>query len=326
VRFNPLPRNFKLAKPIGQESYKPEALMELEATGHLIGTRKYDGHKLIAEVCEDRRVRLYRSGMDQVDNRLDYIRQEIADLGLPSCTVLVGELVVERDGPYSSRVEDLGAVTTVLGGSPATAKAALAQGPLPAFRVFNMLEGPKLAARPYIETLPRLHRLLDRWAYVQAVDEVVGGFASMQEAAHDGDWEGLVLYDSAYRLTWRLGSTEPRPKGCYKLKPVNEDDFIVFARHRRFNADGGLKDVLLLQWDPMERKLMECTRLGAFDAATRAVLAAPGWDLKVMQARYVRRYPKSGKLREPAFMRLRDDKDPDACIAPRTWPEAEFIR
>jgi len=323
VRFDPLPRNLVLAKPIGQESYKPEVLTDLESAGHLIGTRKRDGHKLLAEVCEGKRIRLYRSGMNQVDGRLDYLRQEIADLGLAPGTVLVGELVVERG---ADRTEDLGAVTTVLGGALPTAKQALAQGLLPAFVVFNILEGPKLTARPYGEALPRLHRLLDGGSYVVAVEEVLGGFASMQEASRDGGWEGLVLYDSAYRLTWRLGSTEPRPKGCYKLKPVNEDDFIVFARHRRFNADGTLKDVLLLQWDPTERKLMECTHLGTFNAETRALLAAEGWSVKVLQVRYVRRYPKSGKLREPAFMRFRDDKNPDACIAPRSWPEAEHIR
>lgn len=323
MRFDPLPRNLVLAKPVGQESYNAEVLTDLESAGHLIGTRKRDGHKLLAEVCESKRIRLYRSGMDQVDGRLDYLRQEIASLGLPPGTVLVGELVVERGAGHA---EDLGAVTTILGGALPTAKQALAQGLLPTFVVFNALAGPKLAARPYGETLPWLHRLLDGGAYVVAVEEVLGGFASMQEASRDGDWEGLVLYDSAYRLTWRLGSTEPRPKGCYKLKPVNEDDFIVFARHRRFNADGTLKDVLLLQWDPERRKLMECTRLGSFNAGTRALLAADGWDLKVMQARYVRRYPKSGKLREPAFMRLRDDKNPDACIAPRSWPEAEYIK
>ena len=69
----------------------------------------------------------------------------------------------------------------------------------------------------------------------------------MKEISTDEGWEGLVLYDSSYRLTWRQGKTEPRPAGCYKLKPVNEDDFIVDAKLRRFNDDGTLRDITLLQ-------------------------------------------------------------------------------
>jgi len=325
VHHNPLPKDFVLAKPIGQESYKPAVLTELEARGALIGTRKRDGHKLIAEVCAEGRVRLYRSGMHEVDHRLDYIRQEILRLRLEPGTVLVGELVVER-GSGRKRVEDLGAVTSVLGGSYATAQQALGRGPLPSLVVFNMLQGHNLQAMPYIGTLRWLRKYLDNNSYVIPVEEVLGGLASMKAISNDEEWEGLVLYDSAYRLTWRLGKTEPRPAGCYKLKPVNEDDFIVFAKDRRFNDDGTLRDVRLLQWDAAQRKLFDCGHYGTFDAATRKVLSARGWSLKVVQMRFVRRYAKSGKLREPAFMRFRDDKDPDACIAPRSWSEAEFIR
>lgn len=322
---NPLPRDFVVAKPIGQESYKPEVLTTLEKRGALIGTRKRDGHKLIAEVCEEKRVRLYRSGMQEVDHRLDYIREEIRGLHLEPGTVLVGELVVER-GAGRKLAEDLGGVTSVLGGSFATAQQALGRGPLPTLYVFNALHGYELKAKPYLDTLSWLRHRLDDGRYVVPVEEVLGGLSSMKDVSNDEAWEGLVLYDSSYRLTWRLGKTEPRPAGCYKLKPVNEDDFIIFSRERRFNENGSLRDVRLLQWDAAERKLFDCGRYGTFDAATRKVFSARGWDIKVVQMRFVRRYAKSGKLREPAFMRFRDDKDGDACIAPRSWPEAEFLR
>lgn len=329
MRRDPLPSDFVVAKPIGQDSYSPDRLDELQASGRLIGTRKRDGHKVLVEVC-DEKIRLYSSGMHEIDHRLNYIRDEVRRARFPKGTVLVSELVVERTRERmfneNCAYDDVGAVTTILGSSFANAQDALGRGPLPRLIVFNALFGPRLETESYVDTLDLLSDRLFGGRYLRLIEHLPLKLERMREWSLFHEWEGLVFYDADYRLTWRQGKTEPRPKGCYKWKPIREDDFIVMANGRRFNPDGSLRDVTLLQWDPVIQKHINCTRLGSFDAETRAVLAANDWSLKVMQVRFTNRYPKSGKLREPVFMRFRDDKGVDACVAPQTWPEVEIVR
>lgn len=329
MHLDPLADNFVVAKPIDQYVYKLATLRELQERGALIGTRKRDGHKIIAEVCADNRIRLYHSGMQEIDHRLDYIREEIRTLRLPKGTLLIGELVIERCA-NGKVFDDLGAVTSLLNSSFKSAQHLLAQGTLPALFVFQALHletgGVQWVSRPYLQTLRWLQNLLWEGRYVLAIDEVSGSLSVMQEKMFREGWEGLVLYDATYRLTYRHGGDTPRPKGCYKLKPIKEDDFFIRADGRRFREDGVLKDVLLLQWaSPEKRQLLNCGRLGAFTVATREALATMV-DPKVLQVRFVSRYTKSGKLRESAFMRFRDDKSPSECVAPRLWPEAQYVQ
>lgn len=329
MHLDPLANDFVVAKPIDQHSYKLAELEALYKRGALIGTRKRDGHKVIVEVCAHQRVRLYRSGMQEIDRRLEYIREEIRALRLPVGTLLIGELVLERVTDEKV-VDDVAAITSILGGSFQKAQHALAQGMLPSLFVFQALHlhagGVQWVSRPYIETLRWLQNLLWEGRYVLSIDEVSGSLSVMREKMLREGWEGLVLYDAAYQLAYRHGDTAPRPRGCYKLKPVIEDDFFVRSDGRRFREDGTLKDVMLMQWaSPEKRKILNCGRLGAFDATTREALSTMV-DPKVLQVRFVTRYVKSGKLREAAFMRFRDDKYPNECIAPHAWPEAQYVQ
>lgn len=321
---------FKLAKPIGQESYEKSVLTQLEIAGALIGTRKRDGHKMIAEVGRDQTIRLYTSGMHEIDHRLNYIREEIRSLRLREGTVLVGELVIERTTDGRTH-DDMPSVHALLESSFKNAQKLLATGSIPQFFVFNALyDEPHhdLESWPYRTTLDWLQKKLRNGNYVVPVDEVTGTLEAMKKQAFDSGWEGLVLYDTAYRLTWRTEGLEPRPKGCYKFKPVNEDDFFIFSSWRRFRSDGLVKDVRLLQWEYRDATctaahFIDCGRLGAFDDMTRGELTASGWTNRVLQVRFVSRYPKTGKLREPAFVRFRDDKKMQECIAPKTWPHPQ---
>ncbi len=329
MHLDPLAENFVVAKPIDQKDYKQAVLADLQRRGALIGTRKRDGHKVIVEVCADKRVRLYSSGMHEIDHRLNYIREEVRTLRLPVGTLLIGELAIERitDGNV---VDDVTAITSILGGSFHKAQQILARGTLPSLFVFQALhlqpQGLTWLSWEYRKTLRWLQQLLWEGHYVVAVDEVMGPLSAMQEKVSSNGWEGLVLYDADYRLTYRHGETAQRPKGCYKLKPIIEDDFFIRPDGRRFREDGVLKDVMLLQWASHEkRRILNCGRLGAFDARMRQALSSMA-DPKVLQVRFVSRYPKSGKLRESAFMRLRDDKYPNECIASRVWPEAQYVQ
>ncbi len=336
MSHGPLSADFVVAKPIGQGEYRYDMLQAMQSRGSLIGTRKRDGHKVLVHVGEDDAIRMYSSGMREMDHRLDYIRGEIRLLRLPIGTVLIGELVVEianSEAPENCH-DAMSYVASFLGSSMDRARDMLSTGIVPRLIVFNALHMHPpiyvLSSWPYHRTLRWLRTTFWGGQYVTAVEEVPGPLSHMRALVSKGDWEGLVLYEADYQMTWRIGGGVPRPAGCYKLKPILEDDFIVYSDGRRFNEDGSLKDVMLLQEDPSSdrrtgRRLMSCGRLGSFDSETRAELSKNDWTHKVIQVRFVRRYSKTGKLREPAFMRFRADKDIRECIATQAWPDAEFV-
>ncbi len=331
MQRDPISPLMKLAKPVDQETYARSVIIDLQRRGMLIGTRKRDGHKMIAEICASGRIRLYTSSIHQIDDRLDYIREEIRALGLREGTLLIGELVVEMT--IDARLTDhLGSVSRILRASRMNVQKSLAQGLLPVFFVFNVMRRDThdviWEAEPYGVTLGWLQRTLRSQAYVRPIEDVRGSFKDMRELSLREGWEGLVLYDRGYQITYKSSAskgTEPRPDGCYKFKHYHEGDFFVIPSGRRFHDDGRLKDVMLLQWDgPQKLKRVNCGRLGAFTKSMRGGLT---WmiDPKVLQVSFRDRNPGTGKLREPKFIRLRNDKSPAECIAPRSWLKIQYV-
>ena len=199
MQRDPLPPNFVVAKPIDAKKSRTAAvaIREIEKRGTLIVTRKRDGHKVLVEVCLGNRVRIFRSGMGEIDHRLDYIRQEVRVHRFPVGTVLIGELVVERleDGRLH---DDVGTVGSVLGGSFKKAQEVLAKGPLPTLFVFNALfprpSGTSLESKPYHVTLHWIQKNLNGYGlYVRSVERVVGTLPRIQRDVTEQGWEGLVL-------------------------------------------------------------------------------------------------------------------------------------
>ena len=173
---------------------------------------------------------------------------------------------------------------------------------------------------PFIETLEALQRICRDLGspLIQPPEVLRMSFDDAKKLVVARGWEGLVLYAADFRYEFRLDGKNPkRPWGCWKWKPVNEDDFIV--RDRVFNPDGTLKELVLSQIAPDGREFY-CGRLGAFDKATRAKLGAMPAPF-VVQAEFDERYKKTGKLRVPRFVRVRDDKPVDQCVATKNYPE-----
>lgn len=133
------------------------------------------------------------------------------------------------------------------------------------------------------------------------------------------EWEGLVLYDEDFRSSFRLDGKEPeRIEGCWKWKLPHEDDFIVREWVPSEKRPGSVKEIILLQIDPVMRKEFECGRLGNFNQKTRADLLSFKYPI-VLQVKFEKRFPKSGKLRNARFIRFRTDKKVSDCIAPRSY-------
>ena len=316
-----LPRGFVLAKPIGQEKYDESDVYSLEERGELIITRKRDGWKIFAVVGHDKKVRLFTDGLNEIDERLIHIRLELGSLGLPKGLVLVGEAIIDRSG-----ADDIGKVISLFHSSVEKAIQFQKANGRAKFMVFGaILPGHKenqiahLGLLKIISTLLKCDSNYPSLRYVFIAQGLDTRFDSAKKLVVEQGWEGLVLYDTAYVLTYRLDGKEPkRPDGCYKWKPILEDDFIVREVILRPNGKAA-KELVLSQIEPGTNVEFECGKLSSFTEEMRRELISTGVPF-VVQARFDMRFPKSGKIRNARFMRIREDKKVRECVAPTNFP------
>lgn len=311
-----LSKGFVLAKPIKPEDYDESILKDLQDAGRLIITRKRDGWKMFAGIDENNNVALYTDGINEFDDRLRNVKEEILSIGFPPNTLLVGELLAtDRDKDaytnllrmLKTRQEKVRDVEKIVGALQ--------------FMVFNIifLNGERVY-KPYSEVLKLLNELIPKHAIsVKRVSVLSMPLGTAKIVVRAEGWEGLVLYDTEYRITYREDGKNPqRPKGCYKWKPLFEDDFIVQSSILR--QDGTeVKELILSQIDPRSGKEFECGKLGSLTRKIRMELVNAQYPF-VVQVAFELRFA-SGKLRHARFMRLRPDKDTAHCIAPISYAQ-----
>lgn len=314
-----LPEGFVLSKPIKQDAYDEAEIYELERQGRLIITRKRDGWKLFKATGDATwRHRFYTDGPREIaDGRLDALARNFRHGWVfHPRSLMVGEAYFDVAG-----ADDLGLVQSFFA----------QKDPVKAIEIAEANGGIRYApfGTPYhwgrritapfgemIEALEQSCRAIGS-PLIQTPEILRMSFDEAKKLVVARGWEGLVLYAADFRYQFRLDGKAPkRPWGCWKWKPVNEDDFIV--RDRVFHPDGTLKELVLSQIAPNGREFY-CGKLGAFDKATRAKLAAMAAPF-VVQAEFDERYKKTGKLRVPRFVRVREDKPVDQCVAPKNYP------
>lgn len=326
-----LPKGLVLAKPISQEKYDESEIYDLERGGLLVITRKRDGWKLLAYFDTKGKARLYTDGINEIDARLDHIKRELEKLRLPAHTILVGEAV-----PNLENADSRSHITSTLSTKDLD-KALRIQKEYGWVRFMcfgiaklKVSQGNKYSGLPSILTVQGIindyngtHNVAERLRFVTVAPILKISFDEAKKLAIESSWEGLVLYDKSYALTFRMDGKEPeRIRGCYKWKPIQEDDFIV--RQKILRPDNKtVKEVVLSQIDPSTRQEFNCGKFGGFSAQMREDLANMELPI-VMQIRFEGRFPKSGKLVSPRFMEIRDDKPVEHCLSAKTYPEAEL--
>jgi len=314
--FESLPEDFVLAKPIQREAYDPEVLEELEKEGRLIITRKRDGWKLFALFNKKGKVRIFTDGLRDVSDRVPHIVKELESLGW-SKALLVGEGVMVINGK-----DERTAAASVLSSGPTRALEVQKELGFVRFVVFDVLfSGGNDCARTVSYKL-RLKLLKDSHLSflknISAVEVINETFETAKKMVIENNWEGLVLYDSEFRLSFRLDGKNPeRIKGCYKWKPTYEDDFIVRKWFASKTDPERLKEVEILQIDPKTGKEFSCGKLGGFTNDMRKKLKKTRYSI-VMQVNFDGRFA-SGKLDNARFADIRKDKKPKDCIAPKSF-------
>lgn len=339
-----LPKTFKLSKPIEHFNYDQRVIYDLEKQGRLLSTRKENGWKVFACIDKHRDITFLTDGLNEIPRiKLDHIRNELgmlSPINLPPNTLLVGEVVGNGETDDRGRV-----IALMQSKNPEDFLKMLQTGPLPHLRLFNIIF---MNGTVFDTSYKLIHKRLTGMTlglkYVQPVELLNCTFDEAKARVLKEGWEGLVLYDKDFRITFRNdGKSDPRrPYGSWKWKPRNEEDFIALGCRMRDKDPNTVKDLKLYQIDPVNGKYMRCIHYGSFTkidrekfsrlpmrrvTAKRGKKIVTGWFETpfVCQLTHDARKEKSGKLEGAREFFVREDKSPEECFAPKSYPEAEYF-
>ncbi len=309
----PLDSRFVPAKPIQETPIS--VIRELEKAGKLTITRKRDGYcHLISRAISN--IGIYTRSIEDTTARYPHIVEAMRALETKN-TLLATEILCDKNG-----IDDFPAFTRIAKSNPDRAYRLQDQGGWASCMVFDIIarNGRMMTNEPFSNRLDALQDIFRRDSDELFLAPIVHAlFEDAQKRVKAFQWEGLVLYDNdaptAYRCDGRTDAPV-RPKGIWKWKPILEDDFFVEQFERgEGNRAAWMKEMYLLQVDPLTGKKIDCGKVGTgFTNAERQEFASVQYPL-VVQVAFEKRFA-SGKLRSPRFLRLRDDKRSDECFLP----------
>jgi bifunctional non-homologous end joining protein LigD len=282
---------------------------------------KYDGIRALAG-RERGRVRLWSRMLQDLADGFPHVVDAVA--ALPDGDLILDGELVALDAKGVSRFQLL-------------QRRGAANAERPRYAIFDLLEadGRSLMRRPLVERRAALERLVGRPTDPIFISRrlVRDGKAAYREAKRLG-WEGIIAKDER-------SSYEPntRSRAWRKVKVRKESEFVIGG----FTAPKGGRQHLgaLLVGLYQGRTLRFVGKVGTgFTQGTLNALAAKLERLRVdrspfdlaprmREATWVRpklvaqlayaEWTADGKLRQPAFLGLRTDKDPSEC----TWIRRE---
>lgn len=317
--LHPLDPRFIAAKP--KNSVLESTVLKLQDQGRLVQTRKRDGYFTHAVITK-KGTRLYTRGHADVTGRYLDIAGEISDLGLPTNTVLSGELLVDQGG------FDEFALLSEITKSNVEASIELQQSYPLRYMLFNIpiLRGRDITSVANRKRFDYIRELFlkreTRLTHVQPMVELPGEFATNKNLVRRRRWEGMVLYDSMAGTKFALHgklATPPRPIGAWKWKPLLEDDFIAydFVIATKGRNIGRVKDFKLAQIHPGTGQRIECGRLSlGLSFEQRLQFTDPSLYPLVLEVAFESRFYPQGTLKNGRIRRIRDDKAPEECLFP----------
>ncbi|MDP3963193.1 MAG: hypothetical protein Q8Q39_01715 [bacterium] len=321
------PLDTKLVLPKPKNSVEDETVLALEKENRALYTRKRDGYGVVLVVTG--RVRIYTRGSNRkITANVPHIVKELEGARIPQNSVFCGELHAEKAG------KDWRDFITSITGEDAAKAVALqhthARARLMSYNAL-VLSGRDVASLSNAERIGTVQECFTGLEYAFPVEMVNRSFADAQVAAIENAWEGLVVYDKTKPTAYRLDGNDdrpPRPDGCWKRKPIYEDDFVAIgwvagtAGKRHAHRMGKL---VLAQAHPETGALVPCGEVGiGFSDAEREYFASDKRFPCAVQVEYERRnaprrvskHHTQCALTNPRFVRLRDDKTPAACLLP----------
>jgi bifunctional non-homologous end joining protein LigD len=285
---------------------------------------KYDGYRMLAESREGAGRLVTRSGRDATGSFPDIVR---ALRALPYAHLVIdGEVVVHDEAglPSFQRLQK----RAMLSRSTDIRRAAVA---LPAtLYVFDLLgfEDFDLRSLPLVERKALLRRLLPEAGPLRYADHIEGRGEAFYEGVERMGLEGMVAKKAAG--PYRAG----RSADWLKVRASPTDDFVIVghtspkgsrtgfgALHLATHIDGVLTFTGTVGTGFTERLLRDTSERLDESRRVDAPCAGPpaGSDHHwvepelVCEVRYVE-VTGEGLLRQPVFLRFRDDKPPAECV------------
>ncbi len=313
VDFDNLPRSFAPAKPIKEIDL--QTAVEWDVAGLLSKQRKRDGmrHYIVAGTAGH--IRVYSRGMEDMT---EHFIELLYDLELPEGTILDCEFVVENE----EGEDQFRTVSSIIRSHSPKAKvemaAAIKKGLKFYFVAFDLLF---YDCKP-VYTLPYSNRYLalqDALAKAHAGDsirivpEINRPLSQIVSMMKKQGWEGLVLWRKDQATIVHMNRS-PKRVNCYKFKLLTEDDFIVTGFERGTGKHQGAVGAFNLAQIDSKGDLHSLGKVGTgLDDDTR--IKAVAWVLPcVIQVNFDSRSDTG--LRNPRFVRKRDDKQPHECLLP----------
>lgn len=354
LNFNKqLPKNFCSYKP--QTSVKDSTLIKIHKAENALYTRKYDGMMHLA-VHHTWGWEIYTRRMDLTSDRFpNHIKALNNFKNLSIGTILTGEMVCHTP----EEKDDFKAISRVCRSDPKEARKLIDSKECiePTYRIFDIIyyNGKPLSEEKFADRRSIWKNELniaqhDNLSMIKLIDRVEIFNVTpdtWEDYAKEKGWEGFVIVDKTSIPGDKLFSFDgdaKRPKGHYKLKPVHEDDVVIYAGLKGSGKRlGTVGSILVKQIHPETGKWFRCGKVGSgFEdediiEIKRELEKAdlPLFDKEkedkgelgdegiVAMIEYSERQIKTNKFRFPVFIRLRTDKAPKECVAQRMAPEDE---
>lgn len=132
------------------------------------------------------------------------------------------------------------------------------------------------------------------------------------------DWEGLILRDKTSPTKIRWDGKPDRKSGSFKIKKTETADLVCYEW---MYGKGKLSDTVatlkLGAYDKKGNLVHVCESGSGLDGKSREEILKLSPNKKnkfVVEIKYEEYIPKSGSLRLPIFLRVRNDKEPLECL------------
>jgi len=347
-----LPKTFCAYKP--QTSISDSAHVKIFKKGKARYSRKRDGMQELA-VHHTWGWEIYTRRMDLATERFPLHIEQLEKLNFGVGTILTGEMICEfkdKDDFTSFAV----GISRVCRSDPPEARKLIEDGEVtePIFYVFDILfsDGQSLKSVKYDTRRAMFTQAIDA---VRPDDRKQVDYVSMikninpdnwEETAKENCWEGFVIVDGDSLPGDKFFSFDgdaKRPKGHHKLKPVWEEDVVIYAGVKGTGKRlGRIGSVLVAQIHPDTGEWMRCGKVGSgftdedlddleitfkkkhlpiFSKEKEDEVDLNTCDGIVTMIEYGERQPKTQKFRFGVFMRTRTDKAMHECIAQRLAAE-----
>ena len=298
---------------------------------------KYDGYRLIAGREEDQDAVLISRNGNDLTATFPEIARAVKGLLHPGL-VLDGEVVVhdEKGFPSFDRLQRRGRLQRRSDVARATLE-------LPAvYYAFDLLalEGLDLRGLPLVERKRLLKEMLPTVGPVRYSEHIEGMGEAMYEQVGALGLEGIVAKKAAGPYTGG------RSKDWFKIPAHRTDDFVVVGWTDPKGTRGGFGALQLAQWVDGTLTYAGSVGTGFSEAKLGEVKAALDLLPSLKKPELAGEVPKGrghhwvepalvaevrykeitaqGMVRHAAFLRLRDDKDPEECVRQDPGPQEEL--